>query len=256
MRWLVWLYPADWRERYGAELEGLLEERPASARQVLDLVRGAIDARMHPVRTTSEAGGRWPMKLTGGRVAGMILLLGAVFSAWFAWQGVQRDGWMGPHDVQSDTVFLGALWALIVLGLAGVWIALRRAGHASVGGEVSFLLGLVGYLVFARDSGLLPSIGPWPAGDDVGLLGLALVVGSLVLQGGALLAARVLPLWSTLPFAVSPLLGASMLMLGFGLPGPLHGPAGLLYFSVTWLLLGWGLLLASSGEAARPRAPA
>jgi hypothetical protein len=75
---------------------------------------------------------------------------------------------------------------------------------------------------------------------------------SFVLQGGALLAARVLPLWSTLPFAVSPLLGASMLTLGFGPPGPLHGPAGLLSFSVSWLLLGWGLLHASSGEVTRP----
>lgn len=178
------------------------------------------------------------MKLTGGRVAGAILLLGATFSVWFLWQGVQRNGWMGPRDVGSDTVYLSAMWALIVIGLAGLWISLRRTGRASVGGEVSFLLGLVGYLVFARDSGLLPSIGPWPMGDDLGLLGLALLVMSLVLQGGALLAARVLPLWSTLPFAVAPLLGASMLKLGFGLPGPLHGPAGVLYFSVSWLLLG------------------
>jgi hypothetical protein len=182
-------------------------------------------------------------------VAGSILLLGAAYSVWFSWQGVQRNGWMGPHDVQSDTIFLGAMWALIVIGLAVMWIALRRAGRASVGGEVGFLLGLAGYLVFARDSGLLPGIGPWPAGDDLGILGLALLVVSLVLQGGMLLAARVLPLWSTLPFALSPLLGASMLTFGFRLPGPLHGPTGLLYFSVSWLLLGWGLL---SGSPAAP----
>jgi len=143
MRWLLWLYPAGWRERYGAEVELLLEEGPASVRQVLDLVRGAIDARVHPVRT-SDAGGRWPMKLTGGRVAGVVLLLGAAFSLWPWWHGEQRNGWMGPHDVQSDTVFLAALWALIVIGLAGLWISLRRAGRASVGGEVGFLLGLVG----------------------------------------------------------------------------------------------------------------
>jgi hypothetical protein len=182
------------------------------------------------------------MKPTGGRVAGVILLLGAAFSLWFSWQGNQRNGWMGPHDVRSDTVFLGTMWALIVIGLAGLWISLRRAGRGSLGGEAGFLLGLVGYLVFARDSGLLPAVGPWPAGDDLGILGLALVVVSLVFQGCALLAARVLPLWSTLPFAVAPLLGASMLTLGFGLPGPLQGPAGLLYFSLSWLLLGYALL--------------
>ncbi|HEX6506188.1 MAG TPA: hypothetical protein VF221_01010 [Chloroflexota bacterium] len=110
-------------------------------------------------------------------------------------------------------------------------------------------------LIDFQHSGLLPSVGPWPAGDDLGLLGLTLLVVSLVLQGGALLATRVLPLWSTLPFAVAPLLGASMLSLGFGLPGPLHGPAGLLYFNISWLLLGWGLL-TSSGRDARPKAPA
>jgi hypothetical protein len=168
-----------------------------------------------------------------------------VASLWFTWQGVHQNGWMGPHEVRSDTVILGAMWALIVIGLAGLWIALRRAGHASVGGEVSFLLGLAGYLVFAHDSGLLPGISPWPAGDDLGLLGLALLIVSSLLQGAALLVARALPLWSTLPVATSPLFGASMLTLGLGLPGPLHGPAALLYFSVSWLLLGYALLLPS-----------
>lgn len=45
---LIDLYPAAWRERYGAELAELLAERPLAARDRLDLVRGAIDAHLDP----------------------------------------------------------------------------------------------------------------------------------------------------------------------------------------------------------------
>ena len=47
-RWLVRLYPAAWRERYGAELEELIEREPASTRVVLDILLGALDAHVHP----------------------------------------------------------------------------------------------------------------------------------------------------------------------------------------------------------------
>jgi hypothetical protein len=45
---LLRLYPRAWRDRYGDELAALLEEQPATLLDRLDLVRGAIDARMHP----------------------------------------------------------------------------------------------------------------------------------------------------------------------------------------------------------------
>jgi hypothetical protein len=47
-RWLVRLYPAAWRERYGAELEELIDRQPASPPVVLDLLLGALDAHVHP----------------------------------------------------------------------------------------------------------------------------------------------------------------------------------------------------------------
>lgn len=40
-------YPRDWRERYGAEMAGLLAEREPSWWDLLDLARGGIDARLH-----------------------------------------------------------------------------------------------------------------------------------------------------------------------------------------------------------------
>lgn len=45
---LLNLYPAAWRERYGAELQVLLAERPPTSRDQVDLARGALDAWLHP----------------------------------------------------------------------------------------------------------------------------------------------------------------------------------------------------------------
>lgn len=45
---LLRLYPRAWRERYGDELLALLEDRPPSPLDLIDLARGAFDARLHP----------------------------------------------------------------------------------------------------------------------------------------------------------------------------------------------------------------
>ena len=45
---LLRLYPQAWRERYGDELLALLQDRPASVTDYFDLIRGALDARLHP----------------------------------------------------------------------------------------------------------------------------------------------------------------------------------------------------------------
>jgi len=46
MRWLILLYPRRWRERYGAELEALLEDSPPRVRDVADLIWSAISLRL------------------------------------------------------------------------------------------------------------------------------------------------------------------------------------------------------------------
>lgn len=42
------LYPSSWRARYGEEMSALLEDRPPTKRDRVDLLRGAIDAWLHP----------------------------------------------------------------------------------------------------------------------------------------------------------------------------------------------------------------
>ena len=45
---LVRLYPARWRERYGEEIADLLATEPPSVPRAVDMVRGLIDAHLHP----------------------------------------------------------------------------------------------------------------------------------------------------------------------------------------------------------------
>ena len=48
MTWLLKLYPRAWRQRYGAELEELVASQPRSLQLVIDLLGGAVDARLKP----------------------------------------------------------------------------------------------------------------------------------------------------------------------------------------------------------------
>jgi ATP-dependent Clp protease ATP-binding subunit ClpC len=47
VRWLVCLYPAGWRRRYGAELRTVLAGERPTVRGVLDVLLGALDAHLH-----------------------------------------------------------------------------------------------------------------------------------------------------------------------------------------------------------------
>jgi len=47
VRTLLRLYPATWRQRYGAEIFDLLVLQSTSPSIILDVMRGAIDARIH-----------------------------------------------------------------------------------------------------------------------------------------------------------------------------------------------------------------
>ena len=47
MKWLLNLYPPAWRRRYRREVEAYLELEPPTLRTALDLIAGAIDARLN-----------------------------------------------------------------------------------------------------------------------------------------------------------------------------------------------------------------
>jgi hypothetical protein len=56
VRFLLRIYPESWRERYGDELEALLDEQPVGPLAAVDLIRGSMDARLHaPGRRVSTS---------------------------------------------------------------------------------------------------------------------------------------------------------------------------------------------------------
>ncbi len=50
-RWLVRLYPCDWRERYGEEFDALLQDGAGGFRAVVNVLRSALRERVVPAAT-------------------------------------------------------------------------------------------------------------------------------------------------------------------------------------------------------------
>jgi capsular polysaccharide biosynthesis protein len=67
----MWLYPASWRRRYGAEFEALLDDVRPGARELWDVVAGALKMQMiaWDWRKTAAA-----FALAGAAVAGVVAL--------------------------------------------------------------------------------------------------------------------------------------------------------------------------------------
>jgi hypothetical protein len=69
---LVRLYPAWWRRRYGVEITDLLGSQRGDFHDALDLLRGAVDAHLHPPRrsvmpvaASLATGGLWTATAIG-----------------------------------------------------------------------------------------------------------------------------------------------------------------------------------------------
>lgn len=78
MRRLILFYPREWRRRYGAEMEAFLSQTRLGRREVVDLLRGALDAHVHPQWPRR---GRSPLMLA---LVGLLVVLAAVLSRWLA----------------------------------------------------------------------------------------------------------------------------------------------------------------------------
>jgi hypothetical protein len=184
---LVRLYPAAWRERCEPEFVELLATRPAGLMVRVDIVRGALDAHLHPqvlhpgeVRppALTESDGRLARRLGIGTLAGaalwvvawIVVLLGPVR---FDDDGAYRDG------AAAFPFLLGAV-ALIAGGLAGQFFVLPKdARLARLGAGLAILFTL------------LWGIQPWLLWAGIVMIGgLAILV-----VGGY--RARAWPIWSS-----------------------------------------------------------
>lgn len=111
--WLLRLYPARWRDRYGDEFASVLGERTLGPFDVLDILLGAFDAQLHlrGVGALSDHRKGFPMSLRLGGAAAMAG--GALWLVALTW------------ILLFDSIGSGA-WVLLLL--AGVALLVGLAG--------------------------------------------------------------------------------------------------------------------------------
>lgn len=169
---LLGLYPRTWRRRYGDEVAVLLDDSPPGIRVGADLVRGALDAWLHPPSPS-----RVPVvaALAGGG-------LWTVVAAATVFQPVPLD-WPG---YLADTLAL-ALLAVVTLLVATIGCAVRIADERQRTTIVVTAVAIAGYLAWiVALAGALAGLSDAPtvaAAQTVALAGTAFV-GILLVRAG------------------------------------------------------------------------
>jgi hypothetical protein len=234
---LVRLYPAAWRARYEAEFSELLATRQPGVADRIDIVRGALDAHLHPqvrhpdeVRPPAldEGDGRLARRLGFGTLAGaalwvvawIVVLLGPVR---YDDDGAYRDG------AAAFPFLLGAV-ALIAGGLAGQFKVLPKdALLARIGAGFA--------LVFVVVWGIQPWL-LWA--------GVPMISGLALLAGGGY-RARAWPAWSSASVGLACVV--VVVLIGYGIATAIDRMAGGVLLTVAgtafvpaWLGLGATLL--------------
>jgi len=136
---LIGLYPAPWRARYEAELRAILEARPPTFADTLDLLRGALDARLHPELV--EPGVPAVDMPPESRAPGFAAVAGGLI-----WTGMATMVIVETYHRRSDLSAL--LWMSVffmTIGLIGPVPAarVRQMRRGVIAGGVLLALGLV-----------------------------------------------------------------------------------------------------------------
>ncbi len=227
---LMRLYPASWRERYEAEFIGTLEERPVGLAGSVDIVRGAIDAHLHP-ELIGGAPHIWTHRLPGL----MATAAGLVWS-WFYLRIVVA----APEEWGYGVLIAMLLMLLAVMGD-------YMAPHARrIGLTVSALI----------SAAVLAGVQPLSVIGD-GMLNFALGAAAALLLSGGMLTLAALRAgigaggrWLLIAGGLLvPVTIAIPAMGGFGPGDPGGAPAMLvavLPYGTAWTLLGLRMTLCGS----------
>ena len=161
---LIALYPRAWRDRYEVEFLALMADRSPTPRDRLDVLRGAIDARLHPQLRRSPSA-----KPDRGRAipvaAALAVLAGVLWVATgIAFARSPVDPYVGYK--QSDWALLLAASAALLSGLSGLVVTFELPGR-HVLASIGAIAGIVGGLAM---------LFPWPVWA---LGGLAALVGGV-----------------------------------------------------------------------------
>lgn len=130
---LIALYPRAWRERYGDDLLAILEAERPGMRARIDLVRGALDAHLHPPLPS-------PLPVVATVTASA---LAATHALALAVQPVPTD-WPGYLE-DALPLAMGSVAALVP-ALFGLWLKLGDDDGAF--GRVGIVLATVGHLAW------------------------------------------------------------------------------------------------------------
>jgi hypothetical protein len=161
MTWLLKLYPREWRRRYGAELEALVASQPKSFQLVVDLLGGAVDARVKPQMfahqldgaTGTDGGPNMFTRMTGCCATGGMSRKDAFFGAGLTLGSalVVAAIMLVGDSPMAETIGLTMFPGVLAVGT----IATRVRGHSTlakvvlIGGPfvVLFLIGLLAGLL-------------------------------------------------------------------------------------------------------------
>ncbi|HET9083892.1 MAG TPA: hypothetical protein VFN41_05755 [Candidatus Limnocylindrales bacterium] len=139
---LIRLYPRSWRARYEPEFLDLLEARPPSVRDQVDIIRGAIDARL-------DSGAPRESNRQTRIAAASAVAAGALWIMWLlmsmeAFDGVDGESVRGVGRIVSLFAGLAALASHLSLGIVSLDRMRGWGGPASAIAAIGFALTLFG----------------------------------------------------------------------------------------------------------------
>jgi hypothetical protein len=179
----VALYPRAWRDRYGDELEAVLETEGLGLRTRLDLLRGALDAHLHPGRPS-------PLPVVAALSASAFAVAHAIA---LSTEPVPTD-W--PGYLEPALPLISASVLAMIPAVIGLWLKLGDGDGAL--GRIGVILATVGYgawLAALVAAAIRLAYGPLTAAAatvamaGTAALGVALAGRSRVLLGTLLAAA-------------------------------------------------------------------
>lgn len=152
--WLIRFYPGSWRARYGVEFAELLSARPPTVRDRLDIIRGAIDARIQP--QVFDAPQRRVVTLGDRVLAAAAVLVGGLFSTWAGIIVVLSPRWGEAGAVGNDLLALsygaGLLGAVIAIAVL-LGLIYRHIGDLRSPGTIGALVTAGGFLAMTGGAG-------------------------------------------------------------------------------------------------------
>jgi hypothetical protein len=171
-------------------------------------------------------------------LGGVLVMIGSFFSAW----------------INEALYSIG--FALLVVGITGIYLYLRRSGRIGPSGRVGFYMSVFAFVVVSILSlGVLLNVlgGRWV--DTISALNLLVILGTAMF-GIAILRAKRLPkggAWLLIAFAPAEVgIIVAMAVSGYTLPDFVWSVSAIL-FGLGWVWLGYGLW-SESGASAGGRA--